>query len=103
MTIEVDIPWRVLHCRLNRELIAATVPASVGAVVGLLWHATTDSDVSSLYTGGAVFLVLQVALACWAAMPALSKSDLQRVSLWIRAYGPELHRRVRNDFATLAM
>jgi hypothetical protein len=30
-------------------------------------------------------------------MPALSKTDLQRVSLWIRAYGPDLHRRIRND------
>jgi hypothetical protein len=97
MPIEVDVPWHVLHSRRDRELIAATVPAVVTAFVGLFWYTSTGSDSSTIWACGGVFIVLQLAFACWAATHALSATDLQRVSLWIRAYGPELHRRVRDD------
>ncbi len=95
MTIEVDVPWHIVHPCRDREFIAATVPAAVSAIVGLLWYSSTGSDPSTLCAAGAVFLVLQVAFTCWAMTHALSARDLQRVSLWIRAYG--LHRRVRED------
>jgi hypothetical protein len=97
MTIDEDIPWHILHCRGYSELISAIVPAAVTAFVGLAFYASSGSETTAMVVCIFVFVALQVSLGWWALMHAPSRSEMQRIGAWIRAYGPELHRRLRAD------
>lgn len=98
MAVNEDVPWHLLHCHRNNELIAATVPAAVSALAYLALYAHSNSDTSSVVGCIATYLVLQVSLGWWALMHGPSQKDLQRIAAWIRAHGPELHRRIAADF-----